>query len=69
MVELIVQHVQNGLTVIMPWLVGMAIGFFALWLSMLCYRAKPFEKELRWFCGLAPLHRLIVVCAICLFTI
>ena len=69
MSELIVQYVQKAVAAITPWLVGTAVGFFLLWLAMLIREKKPFAKELKWFCGLAPLHKFIVVCAACFFTL
>ena len=69
MMELIVQSVQKAVAAITPWLVGTAIGFFVLWLAMLCYKAKPFAKELKWFFSLTPWHKFIVVCVFCFFTL
>ena len=36
---------------------------------MLIREKKPFAKELKWFSGLAPLHKFIVVCTVCFFTL
>ena len=69
MMELIVQSVQKAVAAMTPWLVGTAIGFFVLWLIMLCYKAKPFAKELKWFFSLTPWHKFIVVCVFCFFTL
>lgn len=67
--ELIVQSVQKAVATITPWLVGTAVGFFVLWLIMLCYKAKPFAKELKWFFSLTPWHKFIVVCVFSFFTL
>lgn len=69
MSELIVQYVQKAVAAITPWLVGTAVGFFLLWLAMLIREKKPFAKELKWFSGLAPLHKFIVVCVVSFFTL
>lgn len=69
MMELIVQSVQKVVAAMTPWLVGTAIGFFVLWLILLCYKAKPFAKELKWFFSLTPWHKFIVVCVFCFFTL
>lgn len=69
MMELIIQSVQKAVAAITPWLVGTAAGFFVLWLIMLCYKAKPFAKELKWFFSLTPWHKFIVVCVFCFFTL
>ena len=69
MSELIVQYVQKAVAAITPWLVGTAVGFFFLWLAMLIREKKPFAKELKWFSGLAPLHKFIVVCVVSFFTL
>lgn len=69
MSELIIQSVQKAVAAITPWLVGTAVGFFLLWLAMLIREKKPFAKELKWFSGLAPLHKFIVVCTVCFFTL
>ena len=67
MMELIVQSVQKAVAAITPWLVGTAVGFFVLWLIMLCYKAKPFAKELKWFFSLTPWHKFIVICTVSFF--
>ena len=69
MMELIVQSVQKAVAAMTPWLVGTAIGFFVLWLIMLCYKAKPFAKELKWFFSLTPWHKFIVICTVSFFTL
>lgn len=69
MIEPICQSVNKVMNTATPLLVGMAVGFFILWLALLCHKARPFAREIKRFCGLGPLHRLIVICAICLFTI
>ena len=67
--ELIIQSVQKAVAAITPWLVGTAAGFFVLWLIMFCYKAKPFAKELKWFFGLTPWHKFIVICTVSFFTL
>ncbi len=69
MSELIVQYVQNAVAAATPWLAGAAVGFVLLWLVMFMREKCPFAKEMKWFSGLAPLHRFIVVCALCFFTL
>ena len=60
--NMIAQYVHKAIEAATPWLVGTAAGFFVLWLVMLCYKAKPFAKELKWFFSLTPWHKFIVVC-------
>lgn len=67
--SMIAQYVHKAIEAATPWLVGTAVGFFLLWLAMLIREKKPFAKELKWFSGLAPLHKFIVVCTVCLFTL
>ena len=67
--SLIAQYVHKAIEAATLWLVGTAVGFFLLWLAMLVREKKPFAKELKWFGGLAPLHKFIVVCAVCFFTL
>lgn len=67
--SMIAQYVHKAIEAATPWLVGTAVGFFLLWLAMLIREKKPFAKELKWFSGLAPLHKFIVVCAVCFFTL
>lgn len=69
MMELIVQSVQKAVAAITPWLVGTAAGLFVLWLIMLCYKAKPFAKELKGFFSLTPLHKFVVICTVSFFTL
>ena len=66
---MIAQYVHKAIETATPWLVGTAAGFFLLWLAMLIQEKKPFAKELKWFSGLAPLHKFIVVCTVCFFTL
>ena len=54
MIYTIAQYVHKSIEGATPWLVGTATGLFVLWLIMLCYKAKPFAKELKWFFGLTP---------------
>ena len=69
MIETILHGIQKGINAATPWLVGTAAGFFLLWLALLIRERKPFAKELKWFSGLAPLHKFIVVCTVCFFTL
>ncbi len=46
MIEAILHGIQKGIDAATPWLVGTAIGFFVLWLIILCYKCKPFAKAL-----------------------
>ena len=69
MIAPIVQSVNRAIEAATPWLVGTAAGLFVLWLIMLCYKAKPFAKELKWFFGLTPLHKLVVICTVSFFTL
>ena len=69
MIETIVQYVHQAIEAATPWLVGTAMGFFVLWLIMLCYKAKPFARELKWFFSLTPWHKFIVICTVCFFTL
>ena len=52
-----------------PWLVGAVAGFFLLWLVLLVRDKNPFANELKRFWGLEPLHKFIVVCALCFFAL
>ena len=69
MSELIVQHVSKSGTVMTPWLIGAAAGFLLIWLILLVLEKRTFAKTLKWFSGLAPLHKFIVVCSVCLFAL
>lgn len=69
MIDMIAQYVHKVMEAATPWLVGTAAGLFVLWLIMLCYKAKPFAKELKWFFSLTPWHKFIVVCVFCFFTL
>ena len=69
MIYMIAQYVHKAIEAATPWLVGTAAGFFALWLIMLCYKAKPFAKELKWFFSLTPLHKFVVICTVSFFTL
>lgn len=69
MIYMIAQYVHKAIEAATPWLVGTAAGFFALWLFMLCYKAKPFVKELKWFFSLTPLHKFVVICTVSFFTL
>ena len=64
MIDMIAQYVHKAIEATTPWLVGAAIGFLVLWLVMLCRRAGPFAKELKWFFSLTPLHKFIVIFAV-----
>ena len=59
---------QRMSTVITPWLVWSAAGFFALWLILLFCRMKAFARMSAWFNALTPLRKIVAVAAICLFT-
>lgn len=63
------QYVHKAIEAATPWLVGTAAGLFVLWLIMLCYKAKPFAKELKWFFSLTPLHKFVVICTVSFFTL
>ena len=67
--ETALRHIQKLVDAATPWLVGAAAGFFALWLFMLCRRARPFAMELKRFSGLAPWRRFLVVCVFGLLTL
>lgn len=69
MIESICLYFNKVVNAATPWLVGTAIGFFILWLVLLCRRVRPFAREIKWFCGLGPLHKFIVVGAFCFFTL
>lgn len=69
MIYIIAQYVHKAIEAAMPWLVGTAAGLFVLWLIMLCYKAKPFAKELKWFFSLTPLHKFVVICTVSFFTL
>ena len=69
MIYIIAQYVHKAIEAATPWLVGTAAGFFVLWLIMLCYKAKPFAKELKWFFSLTPLHKFVVICTVSFFTL
>ena len=69
MIDSIAQCVNKVIEAATPWLVGTAAGFFALWLIMLCHKAKPFAKELKWFFSLTPWHKFIVICTVSFFTL
>ena len=69
MIDVIIQYVHNVIEVATPWLISAAIGFFTLWFIMLCYKAKPFAKEIKWFFSLTPLHKFVVICSVCFFTL
>ena len=66
---MIAQYVHKAIEAATPWLVGTAAGLFVLWLIMLCYKAKPFAKELKWFFSLTPLHKFVVICTVSFFTL
>ncbi len=61
--------VQKVIDTLTPWLVGAAVGLFALWIAALCRETRPFKKALERFSGLAPWRRLAVVCAVSLCTL
>ena len=63
------QYVHKAIEAATPWLVGTAVGFFLLWLAMLIREKKPFAKELKWFFGLTPLHKFVVICTVSFFTL
>ena len=67
--SLVAQYVHKAIEASTPWLAGTAVVFFLIWLAMLMREKKPFAKELKWFCGLTPLHKFIVVCAVSFFTL
>ena len=67
--QTILHSIQKGINAATPWLVGTAVGLFVLWLIMLCYKAKPFAKELKWFFSLTPLHKFVVICTVSFFTL
>ena len=69
MIETICQYVNKIMNAATPWLVGTAIGFFILWLVLLCHKARPFAREIKWFCELGPLHKFIFVGVFCFFTL
>ena len=69
MMETVLQSIQKGIGTMTPWLVGAAAGCFLLWLALLMREKRPFEEELKWFRGLAPLHKFIAACVVCLFTL
>jgi hypothetical protein len=69
MIAPIVQYVNRAIEAATPWLVGMAAGLFVLWLIMLCFKAKPFAKELKWFFGLTSLHKFVIICTVSFFTL
>ena len=69
MIEAICQYVNKIMNAATPWLVGTAVGFFILWLALLCRRVRPFAREIKWFCELGPLHKFIFVGAFCFFTL
>lgn len=69
MIYTIAQYVHKSIEAATPWLVGTAAGLFVLWLIMLCYKAKPFAKERKWFFGLTPLHKFVVICTVSFFTL
>ncbi|MBR3958139.1 MAG: hypothetical protein IKJ89_09845, partial [Kiritimatiellae bacterium] len=69
MIYMIVQYVHKAIEAATPWLVGTAAGLFVLWLIMLCYKAKPFAKDLKWFFILTPLHKFVVICTVSFFTL
>ena len=69
MISTILQYVHNAMEAMTPWLAGMAVVFFLLWLATLIWEKKPFAKELKWFNRLAPLHKFFVGCAVCFFTL
>ena len=69
MIYIIAQYVHKAIEAATPWLVGTAAGFFVLWLIMLCYKAKPLAKELKWFFSLTPLHKFVVICTVSFFTL
>lgn len=68
MIDMIAQ-VHKVVEAATPWLVGAAVGFLVLWLLMLCYKAKPFAREIKWFFSLTPWHKFIVVCVFSFFTL
>lgn len=69
MIESICLYFNKVMNAATPWLVGTTVGFFILWLVLLCRKARPFAREIKWFCGLGPLHKCIVVGAFCFFTL
>ena len=69
MIYMIAQYVHKAIEAATPWLVGTAAGLFVLWLIMLCYKARPFAKELKWFFSLTPLHKFVVICTVSFFTL
>lgn len=69
MIYMIAQYVHKFIEAATPWLVGTAVGLFVLWLIILCYKCKPFAKELKWFFGLTPLHKFVVICTVSFFTL
>jgi len=69
MIYMIAQYAHKAVEAATPWLVGVVSGLFALWLIMLCYKAKPFVKELKRFFRLTPLHKFIVICFASFFTL
>lgn len=68
-IDMIAQYIQKFVEAATPWLVCAATGLFVLWLILLCYRAKPFEKEIKRFFNLTPWHKFIVICAISFLTL
>jgi len=67
--ELIVQHVQNIVAAMSPWLVGAAAGFLVLWFVLFCRMTKPFAQVAKRFCELMPWQKFIVICAFSIFTL
>ena len=68
MIHMIAQYAHKAIASALTWLVGTAVGFLLLWLTMSIWEKRPFAKVLKWFVGLAPLHKSIVACTICFFT-
>ena len=60
-----IQKLSNAAT---PWLVGADVGLCFLWFILLIRETKPFAKEIKWFCGLAPLRKATVILVLGFFT-
>ena len=67
--SMIVQYVYKAMEAATPWLAGVAVGFVLLWLFPFTREKKPFAEAVKWFGGLTPWNRFMVVCALCFFTL
>lgn len=67
--ESIVCQIQKAMCESASSLLGTAAATSLLWVALLIWERRPFAAELKRFGRLAPLHRAVILCAVCLFTL